>query len=126
MQDIIKKMKFKGNGVVLNAPSELRNAWLTAGFKPAFDKNEKSTNTIAFVKDSRELKHFLEKDLHKVEVDSVLWIAYPKGASKVKTDIHRDIIRETAVSFGLSTVTAVAVNDTWSALRFRPLDKVGT
>ena len=126
MQEIIKKFKFRGTGVVLNVPPDLESAWLVSGFRLAFDKKQKSTNTLVFAKDSAELLHFLEKGVQNVEDDSVLWIAYPKGTSKIKTDINRDTIRETAETYGLATVTAVSINDIWSALRFRPADKVGT
>ncbi|RXK86822.1 DUF3052 family protein [Filimonas effusa] len=126
MQEIIKKCKFRGAGVVINVPPDLQSAWLESGFRLTFDKKEKSANTLVFAKDSVALLQFLEKGLKKVEEDSVLWIAYPKGTSKVKTDINRDTIRETVETFGLSTVTAVSINDIWSALRFRPIDKVGT
>ena len=41
------------------------------------------------------------------------------------SDINRDIVRVTGEEYGITTVTAVSINDTWSALRFRPIDKVG-
>ena len=34
-------------------------------------------------------------------------------------------MRAAAPAFGLTTVAAISINDTWSALRFRPTDKVG-
>ena len=49
----------------------------------------------------------------------------PKGTSKIKTDINRDTIRVTGEEFNITTVTAISIDDTWSALRFRPIDKVG-
>jgi hypothetical protein len=68
---------------------------------------------------------FLHNNLKFIETDSVLWFAYPKGTSKIKTDINRDTIRVTGEEFGITTVTAIAINEIWSALRFRPIDKVG-
>ena len=44
---------------------------------------------------------------------------------KIKTEIHRDIIRLTGEEFGITTVAAISIYDTWSALRFRPIDRVG-
>src|SRR3954465_3429973 len=125
MQDIIKKFKFKDNGVVLNAPAGLKEEFVKLGFKTMFDKKTKSTNTLVFINNKEEYLDFLKTNLKNTEVDSILWFAYPKGTSKIKTDINRDTIRATGEEFGITTVTAISIDDTWSALRFRPIDKVG-
>jgi len=125
MQDIIKKFKFKDNGVVLNAPAGLEEEFVKLGFKTIFDKKAKSTNTLVFINNNEEYLDFLKTNLKNTEVDSILWFAYPKGTSKIKTDINRDTIRVTGEEFGITTVTAISIDDTWSALRFRPIDKVG-
>lgn len=125
MQDIIKKFRFKDNGVVLNAPTALAAEFVKLGFKTAFDKDVKSTNTLVFINNQQEYLDFLKNQLSNIEADSVLWFAYPKGTSKIKTDINRDTIRVTGEEFGITTVTAIAIDDTWSALRFRPVDRVG-
>ena len=125
MKDIIRKFRFKDNGVVINAPKDIEAEFRKIGFRTTFDKREKSMDTLVFIKDSKEYLDFLKKDLNRIEPDSVLWFAYPKGTSKIRTDINRDIIRETGEGYGITTVTAISINDTWSALRFRPIDKVG-
>jgi len=123
MQDIIKKFKFKDNGVVLNAPATIEKELVKLGFKTSL--GTKSANTLVFINNNKEYLDFLKKDLKSIEPDSVLWFAYPKGTSKIKTDINRDTIRVTGEEFGITTVTAISIDDTWSALRFRPIDKVG-
>jgi hypothetical protein len=125
MEETIKKFKFKGKGVVLNAPLALEKEFVTFGFTTSLDKKIKSANTLVFINNNKEYLDFLKKDLKNIEADSVLWFAYPKGTSKVKTDINRDTIRATGEEFGITTVTAISIDDTWSALRFRPIDKVG-
>lgn len=125
MQDVIKKLRFKESGIIINAPADIEAAFVTHGFKTEFDKKNKSTNTVVFINGSKAYLQFLKKGLSNIEHDSVLWFAYPKGTSKIKTDINRDTIRETGEEYGITTVTAVSINDTWSALRFRPIDKVG-
>ncbi|GAB3933112.1 hypothetical protein [Larkinella terrae] len=126
MQDVIKKLKFKGSGLVINAPAPLEAGFVNLGFKTAFDETARSANTLVFVTNNQEYLDFLNHHLKTVEPDSVLWFAYPKGTSKVKTDINRDSLRLTGETFGITTVTAISIDDTWSALRFRPIDKVGT
>jgi hypothetical protein len=126
MKETIKKFKFKGSGIVINAPRELEKEFVSLGFKTCFAKGVKSANTVVFINSKKEFLDFLKSQLKNIETDSVLWFAYPKGSSKVKTDINRDTIRVTGEEFNLTTVTAISINDTWSALRFRPVDKVGT
>jgi len=126
MKDLIKKLKFKDKGIVINAPKILEIEFLKIGFKNSFDKKIKSSNTLVFINNNNEYLNFLTKNLNNIEPDSVLWFAYPKGASKIKTDINRDTIRVNGIEYGIKTVTAISIDDTWSALRFRPIDKVGT
>ncbi|WP_447642281.1 MULTISPECIES: hypothetical protein [Chitinophagaceae] len=125
MQDIIKKFKFKDSGIILSAPADIETEFKKIGFKTSFDNTQKSTNTLVFINDNKEYLDFLNKNLRKIALDSILWFAYPKRSSKVKTDINRDTIRLTGEKYGITTVTAISINDIWSALRFRPIDKVG-
>ncbi len=122
MQELLKKFHFKENGVIINSPTNWQSQFVSVGFKTTFASNDKSKNTLIFVKDKKEFLDFLKTQLSNIESDSVLWFAYPKGTSKIKTDIHRDILRVTAEEFNITTVTAISIDETWSALRFRPID----
>ena len=125
MQEVIKKLKFKSTGVVINAPAAIEKEFVKVGFSKNFDKKTKSANTLIFINNNKEYLGFLKNNLKNIEPDSVLWFAYPKGTSKIKTDINRDTIRVTGEEFGITTVTAISIDDTWSALRFRPVERVG-
>ena len=125
MQDVLKKLHFNNGGIVLDAPSPLKAEFQKAGLKTTLGKNASSVSTLVFVTNEQEYRAFLRNQLKQIEADSLLWFAYPKGASKIKTDINRDSLREIGEEFGITTVTAVSINDTWSALRFRPVDRVG-
>lgn len=125
MQETIKKFKFKDKGIVLNAPDRLEDKFVELGFETSLHKEDKSKNTLVFINNQKEYLDFLTNSLERIEDDSVLWFGYPKGTSKIKTDINRDTIRTTGEEFGITTVTALSINETWSALRFRPIDKVG-
>ena len=48
----------------------------------------------------------------------VVWILYPKGN---RTDVNRDSLWRMIAPYGLRPITQVAVDDTWSALRFRAI-----
>jgi hypothetical protein len=48
--------------------------------------------------------------------NGLLWVSYPKGKA-LPTDLNRDIVRATLQGVGLETVSQVAIDDVWSALR---------
>ena len=52
-----------------------------------------------------------------MDVDGAIWVAWPKKASGVATDITEDTVREVALPSGLVDVKVCAVDDTWSGLR---------
>ena len=59
----------------------------------------------------------------KAEGDALLWFAYPKGTSKMyKCDFNRDTGWSVLKSAGFDTVRAVAIDEDWSALRFRRVE----
>ncbi|MDC9822149.1 DUF3052 domain-containing protein [Devosia sp. ZB163] len=49
--------------------------------------------------------------------DGVIWISWPKKASKVPTDITEDVIREVVLPIGLVDIKVAAVSDVWSGLK---------
>lgn len=56
--------------------------------------------------------------LHKALAPAgMLWISWPKKASRVPTDITEDVVREVALARGLVDVKVCAVDDTWSGLK---------
>ena len=52
-----------------------------------------------------------------MDVDGGLWIAWPKKASKVPTDMTEDVVREVALPTGLVDNKVCAIDDVWSGLR---------
>ncbi|MBI1877615.1 MAG: DUF3052 domain-containing protein [Chloroflexi bacterium] len=48
----------------------------------------------------------------------ILWISWPKRASKVETDLTEDIIRAIGLDNGLVDVKVAAVDEVWSGLKF--------
>ena len=125
MKEILGKFKFKDKGTIINAPNELSAEISELGFNDSLDMDKKNENTLVFIYSKSDFVDFLQNQLSFIRPDSVFWFAYQKGTSKIKTDINRDIIRNVAEDYGITTVTAISINDTWSALRFRPINQVG-
>lgn len=49
--------------------------------------------------------------------DGMIWVSWPKKASKVPTDMSEDVVRELALPIGLVDVKVCAVDETWSGLK---------
>ena len=58
--------------------------------------------------------------------NALVWISYPKKNSRTGGDLSRDLIREAMSATGWRTVSIVAIDEVWSALRFRPAGQVGS
>jgi hypothetical protein len=48
----------------------------------------------------------------------MLWVSWPKRASKMETDLDEDVIRGVGLEEGMVDTKVCAVDDTWSGLRF--------
>jgi hypothetical protein len=78
-----------------------------------------------FAKNSSQLADLVPTAAKAIRYDGLLWVSYPKKSSKVETDLSRDALWELPGATGLRPVTQVSIDVTWSALRFRPSEKVG-
>jgi len=78
-----------------------------------------------FVKDKAELDKRVPGAMRSLKDDGIFWISYPKGSAKIKTDLNRDILWKLMENHGFDGVAMVSIDETWSAMRFRPKDKVG-
>jgi hypothetical protein len=74
-----------------------------------------------FVKDSEELKQWLGVTLRSVQHDGLIWVSYPKKSSKMKSDLNRDILVSLLHEVGHEGVSLISIDDTWSAMRVRPI-----
>ena len=73
-----------------------------------------------------EIIKFAEKLPKHAAPNALVWISYPKKTSKAGGDLSRDVIREAMSAVGWRAVSIVAIDEVWSALRFRPTREVGT
>lgn len=127
---LLKKLLIKSGQrlIILNAPA---GYWeelspLPANIEVATQPEGLFDLVQLFVKDSAELTEFSPTALQIAKPTGILWITYPKGTAKVKTDLNRDILWKLLEPTGWRPVTQVAIDATWSAMRFRPLSLVGT
>lgn len=79
---------------------------------------------VAFVAAADEVPDALAAALARYRRGASLWFAYPKRGGGVATDLTRDRGWEPVRAAGLLAVAQVALDPTWSALRFRFRDEI--
>ena len=79
---------------------------------------------LAFVYSRADVESYTRTAAKAVKPDGLLWFAYPKKTSKIKTDITRDVGWDTIYGMGWQGVAMIAIDDTWAAMRYRPDEKV--
>ncbi|MBB5359209.1 hypothetical protein HDE76_002438 [Rhodanobacter sp. ANJX3] len=86
-------------------------------------KVEAVSFALVFAKRQSEVDAISPALADKLKGDALLWFAYPKGTSKKYTcDFNRDTVWRVIRRLGFDTVRALAIDDDWSALRFRRVE----
>lgn len=116
--EILKKLRYKeGRAVALNAPEEFH-----FGLEVNPAPGEKYEFVLLFVNSAGEAEEWLPRVVELPDGDAIFWISYPKQLpkSKVKPDINRDILAALVQDrTPYRPVSNVAIDEKWSALRFR-------
>ena len=72
---------------------------------------------VLFVTERRALERRLPRLHDKLAPAGMIWVAWPKRASKVPTDMTEDVVRDVALPRGLVDVKVCAIDETWSGLK---------
>ena len=60
----------------------------------------------------------ISRDLQDaIKVDGMIWVSWPKKASRIATDVTEDVIRTEALKLDLVDVKVAAIDDIWSGLK---------
>jgi hypothetical protein len=113
--EVTEKLQIKpGQSLaVLNAPPGVILPAGTTGGQPSA-----ASAVIGFAVRRDDLDQ-LGAVIGAARADRLAWIGYPKGG-KLGTDLSRDKLVQALASHGIQPVRQVSIDDTWSALRFRP------
>lgn len=72
---------------------------------------------VSFESSFSVFKKRLPSLANRIKNDGMIWIAWPKKASGVVTDMSEDLVRDTALPKGLVDIKVCAIDDTWSGLK---------
>jgi hypothetical protein len=132
-EQIIKKLQFKLQliALVLGAPPEFKPVTdllkKRTSVDTEIDKKKKYPFALGFVITEPDVKKLGTAIIKQLEDDAVFWMAYPKKSSKKYiATITRDNGWESLGILGFEGVSMVAIDDDWSAFRFRKAEHIGS
>lgn len=70
-----------------------------------------------FTKDRKEYEKRLPELKMALTQNGMIWVSWPKAASKVPTDMNEHVVRNFALKNGLVDIKVCAVDETWSGLK---------
>ena len=117
---LARKLKRKpdARAAILNAPPAYQDVF--AGMPRAAASLTGMFDWIqVFVRTEPELKQLAPKAVRALGAGGLLWISFPKGSSKIQTDLTRDHGWDSLRKLHLKRVTLISVDETWSAFGFR-------
>lgn len=123
MSDLSKKLRIT-EGVrvlLLGAPESFPEQLepLPSGASLSMRASGKFDVVLNFATDSKSLEKGLSRATTALAEGAVFWICYPKKSSGIKTDLSRDEGWKCLFDAGFGPVTQVAIDETWSAVRFK-------
>lgn len=129
MNTILKKLGFTDQNPVLiiNAPDEYKEIMAAMDAEVHKEVMGKYKFIQIFSKDFAEANNYVSEAIQSLEDDGHIWLCYPKGTSKkYKSDINRTKSWEIFAPYDFEPVSQVSIDDDWSAIRFRYVDKIKT
>jgi hypothetical protein len=120
---LAKKLKLKpGRAGLINAPDGYLKEMgpLPAGVEVLEKLGGKFDWIQVFVKNKAEIDKLAPRVAKALNPDSLWWISFPKGSSKIQTDLTRDKGWEALAGLDLKWTNLISVNETWSAFSLRP------
>lgn len=132
-KSVFEKLQYRGGDVlILAAPDgfDAHAAGLSPDIAPRTNARSKGPYALAlgFAEMQRDLPLLVDRLVARVEEDGLLWLAYPKKSSKrYRSDIGRDTDAWSILGeHGFEPVRQIALDDDWSALRFRRVEHIKT
>jgi hypothetical protein len=124
---ILKKLRFiRQNPIlIINPPDGLQETLKHIRSDIHQQAQQQYAFILVFVKNQADINNQLPTALGSLQGGGYLWVAYPKKSSKkYSSDISRDKGWEILGKHNFEPVTQIAIDEDWSALRFRQVDNI--
>ncbi|HSV37887.1 MAG TPA: DUF3052 domain-containing protein [Nocardioidaceae bacterium] len=73
---------------------------------------------LLFTKELKQLEKRFPTLIDRTVTNGMVWICWPKKASKVPTDLDENVVRDLGLELGVVDVKVCAVDEVWSGLKF--------
>jgi hypothetical protein len=114
------KLSAASRPIILGVADDQRDALVAALGRAVGDRIDGEHDWILlFARDRAALEASISAAAAALEDPGVLWLAYPKGSSKIQTDLTRDAGWESVAAADLMWLGLVSIDATWSAFSLR-------
>jgi len=118
---LAKKLGIKEGSVIriVNAPAHYFDLFtdFPENVHISEEVNEKKHLVHLFVYTEIDLHHYIPDIKKQIHLNGSIWVSWPKKASKVATDVTKDVVRKAAFQNGLVDIKVCAVDEQWSGLK---------
>jgi len=118
---LAKKLGIKANFKIklINQPDYYYKLFseFPEGTKEVEDEKVKKDFIHYFAKDAKEYEKDIKKLKKEIVPNGIIWVSWPKKASKVVSDVTEDLVRNLALKNGLVDIKGCAVDEVWSGLK---------
>lgn len=127
---VLKKLQYKEKGqpvLILNPPNTYKEVMVTFQGRVDSKTQEEQYEFIQiFGASNQKIREAAEEAMGHLKEDGLLWLCYPKKSSKTYkgSDCSRDTVGPIIADYDFEPVRQIAVDEDWSALRFRKVDKI--
>ena len=127
-QSLLEKLQLSDekNLLLQGLPLSIEKQFLKLSFSKNVTpllKSKKVDFALIFAFSQKQLKEILKEVIPALHPEAKFWIAYPKMSSKIASDLCRDGGWDFISEHGYETVRLVAVDNLWSAARFKKPDE---
>lgn len=126
--NIAKKMRLKAEVplLLLNCPPECFSHFDGLDIRDKLTSRLVFEQVVLFAEQSHILSKIVPGIVKHMGKDPIFWIAYPKKSGRIDSDMHRDgEWWQMMAEYGYEGVASAAIDDTWTALRFRKTEAIG-
>ena len=109
---------------LINVPRALAEELSAGAEVEIVHEKDAYDGVLAFFESPAEVPALVPRILKEMPPDGLLWVAYRKGAAAKAAGLNRDTGWDALGEAGWRPVRQVAIDEEWSALRFRPKDLV--
>lgn len=129
MQSFFEKLQLKDekNLLIQGLPSSIEKQFAKLFYSKNVTpllKTKKIDFALVFVISQNQLCNLLKDVLPALHAESKLWVAYPKTASKIASDLNRDCSWQVLSNEGYESIEDITLDHVWTAMRFKKMEAI--